>query len=389
MIFEPRWYQREAIDAGVGFFRNVLVKLHALLLLPTGSGKSLVIAEIAKALKGGVLILQPSKEILLQNYAKYVGYGYRAGIYSASAGSKLIDDVTFATVKSIADKPHLFKKFKYIIIDECHLVNAEEGQYQELINRLSHCKVLGLTATPYRLTSDFEGGMLRFLNQTQPRIFSKILYYVQNDVLFNEGFLAPLNYYDFNSVDRGELVMNKKGTDFTEQSVRAYYRKIDMRKKIIEVANKVLRRRKNILIFCSLISEAITVSKGIPGAEVLTDETTPERRTKIEQAFKSGRIRCVVNVRCWDTGFDFPGLEAVLIGKSTMSLGMWYQMVGRVIRRFEYPDGTIKTGWVIDMGGNLRLFGKVEELQIKVNRHGEYSIWNGCRQLTDVTFSKN
>jgi DNA repair protein RadD len=389
MIFEPRWYQREAIDAGVEFFLNGLVKYHSLLLLPTGSGKSLVIAEIAKALKGGVLILQPSKEILLQNYAKFVGYGYRAGIYSASAGSKLVDDVTFATVKSIADKPHLFKKFKYIIIDECHLVNAEEGQYQELIYRLSHCKVLGLTATPYRLTSDFEGGMLRFLNQTTPKIFSKILYYVQNDVLFNEGFLAPLNYYDFNSVDRGELVMNKKGTDFTEQSVRAYYRKIDMPKKIIEVANKVLKRRKNILIFCSLISEAITVAKGIPGAAVLTDETTPEQRTKIEYAFKCGRIRCVVNVRCWDTGFDFPGLEAVLIGKSTMSLGLWYQMVGRVIRKFIYPDGTVKTGWVIDMGGNLRLFGKVEDLKIKVDRHGEYSIWNGFRQLTDVTFSKN
>lgn len=389
MIFVPRWYQAEAVDAGVNFFLNDPRKYHAILVLPTGSGKSLVIAEIAKALGEGVLILQPNKEILLQNYGKFMGYGYRAGIYSASAGAKVVDNVTFATIKSISDKPHLFKRFKYILIDECHFVNAEEGQYQALINKLSHCKVLGLTATPYRLTSDFEGGMLRFLNQTQPRIFNKVLYYVQNDVLFKEGFLAPLNYYDFNTVDRGELVMNKKGTDFTEESVRAYYRKIDMPKKIIEVANKILKRRKSLLVFCSLISEAVTVAKGIPGAAVLSDETTAEQRTKIEMDFKAGRIRCVVNVKCWDTGFDFPGLEAVLIGRSTMSLALWYQMVGRVIRKFTYPDGTAKTGWVIDMGGNLRLFGKVEDLRIKIDRRGEYSIWNGYRQLTDVTFSKN
>jgi DNA repair protein RadD len=184
MIFVPRWYQAEAVDAGVNFFLNDPRKYHAILVLPTGSGKSLVIAEIAKALGEGVLILQPNKEILLQNYGKFMGYGYRAGIYSASAGAKVVDNVTFATIKSISDKPHLFKRFRYILIDECHFVNAEEGQYQALINKLSHCKVLGLTATPYRLTSDFEGGMLRFLNQTQPRIFNKVLYYVQNDVLF-------------------------------------------------------------------------------------------------------------------------------------------------------------------------------------------------------------
>jgi DNA repair protein RadD len=389
MIFEPRWYQNEAIKAGVEFFLKPVWKRNGILILPTGSGKSLVIAEIAKRLPGNVLVFQPNKEILRQNYAKYVAYGYRAGIYSASAGSKIVDKVTFATIKSAANKPHLFRNFQYILIDECHQVNASDGQYQAFIKKLSHCRVLGLTATPYRLTSGFEGSMLEFINRSTPKIFSEVLYYVQNDVLFNEGFLAPLEYYDFNAVDRGKLVMNAKGTDFTDSSIKAYYREIDMPRKIIEVAKKVLKRRNNLLIFCSLVSEAEAVVRGIPGARLLTGETDPDEREDLEQDFKAGRVRCVVNVQCWDTGFDFPGLEAVLIGRSTMSLAVWYQIVGRVIRRYAYPDGSMKTGMVVDMGGNLKFFGKVETMKIKQDLQGQYSIWNNGRQLTNVTFTKN
>jgi DNA repair protein RadD len=152
MAFQPRPYQAGAIEANINFF-NSNENVNGMDILPTGSGKSLVIALTAAGLKGKTVVFQPSKEILQQNFAKFLSYGYRAGIYSASAGMKHLDNVTFATIGSVAKKHHIFKQFDNIIIDECHLVNPEQGMYYDFINSLDHAKVLGLTATPYRLTS--------------------------------------------------------------------------------------------------------------------------------------------------------------------------------------------------------------------------------------------
>jgi DNA repair protein RadD len=335
------------------------------------------------------VVFQPSKEILEQNFKKFLSYGYRAGIYSASAGMKFIDDITFATIGSVAKKAHLFGQFKNIIVDECHLVNPEEGMYHSFIKTLDHCKVLGLTATPYRLTSGFDGAMLKWLTRTSPRIFNKVLYYVQNDVLFNAGHLANLEYFNFNKIDRTMLQMNSSGTDFTDASLRSYYRQINMPKITIEYGNRILTKRKSLLIFCSLIDEANHVAKGIPGAVVITGDTDKALRGKILAQFCAATIRCVINVGVLTTGFDYPALEAVLIARSTMSLALYYQIVGRVMRPYTYPDGTKKVGWVVDLGGNVPFFGKIESMQIKQNEKGLYSIWNNGRQLTNVTFSKN
>jgi DNA repair protein RadD len=171
MNFQPRPYQTKAIDAAVSYF-NGNANHNAFEILPTGSGKSVVIANIAKELEHKTIVFQPSKEILEQNLKKFMSYGYRAGIYSASAGSKFIGDkITFATIGSVAKKHHLFKDFRNIIIDECHLVNAKDGMYNDFIQAVPEAKVLGLTATPYRLSTSFEGAMLKFLNRTRPRLF--------------------------------------------------------------------------------------------------------------------------------------------------------------------------------------------------------------------------
>ena len=325
-MFAPRPYQTDAITAGVEFFKSNS-PYHAFEILPTGSGKSVVIANISKELDNQTLVLQPSKEILVQNHRKFLSYGYRAGIYSASAGSKVVDKTTFATIGSIIRKKHLFKSVKQILIDECHLVNPADGMYSTFINSFPEAKVLGLTATPYRLVSSFEGAMLEFINRTSPRIFSKCLYYVQNDTLFNAGHLAKLEYFSFDLVDRSQLQMNANGTDFTDSSIRAYYRKIDMPKLTISYAKRLLKQRKNLLVFCSLISEATRVAQGIPGAVVVTGETEQHVRDRILAQFKAGTIRCVINVGVLTTGFDYPELETILICRSTMSLALYYEEV--------------------------------------------------------------
>lgn len=383
MAFTPRPYQADAITHAVKYF-NSKVKYNAIEILPTGSGKSIVIANIAMQLKENTLVLQPSKEILEQNVKKYMSYGFRCGVYSASAGQKFIDDVTFATIGSIINRAHLFRRFPHIIIDECHLVNSNSGMYLEFIKMIPGAKVLGLTATPYRLGAGFDGAMLKFLTRTRPKIFSKVLYYIQNSVLFDAGHLAKLEYYNFDVVDRSMLQMNTAGTDFTDASLKRYYRTIKMEDKIINYSNRLLTKRKNLLVFCSLIAEAQIVTKGIPGAAILTGKTETRLREEILSKFKSGKIRCIVNVGVLTTGFDYPELEAVLIARSTMSLALYYQIVGRGMRPHPNKDSC----WIVDLGGNIKFFGKIETMKIDVSATGLYSISNNGKQLTNVTFTK-
>ncbi|MBA3673460.1 MAG: DEAD/DEAH box helicase [Chitinophagaceae bacterium] len=382
MAFTPRPYQQQAIDANITFFKRKS-KRHAIEILPTGSGKSVVIANTAMQLEGKTVVFQPSKEILEQNYAKFISYGYRAGIYSASAGMKYVDKITFATIGSVAKKHHLFRDFQNIIIDECHLVNAKGCMYLDFINSVEQCKVLGLTATPYRLTSGYDGAMLKFLTRTRPRVFSDVLYYIQNNVLFDNGFLAKLEYFAFNVIDRKMLSLNSTGTDYTDASLRAYYRKINMPQTTAYYANRLLDKRKNLLIFCALIEEAEKVRHLVDGSVILTGKTDTATREKILSQFKSGKIKCVVNVGVLTTGFDYPELECVLLARSTMSLALYYQMTGRAMR----PHPNKQSAWIVDLGGNIQTFGKIETMKIVVN-NDLYSISNNGRQLTNVSFTK-
>lgn len=381
--FTLRPYQKEAVEAGVNYFKSKSNK-NAILILPTGAGKSVVIANILAPLEGKTIILQPSKEILEQNFAKYISSGYKASVYSASAGQKRVDTITFCTIGSIINKKHLFEGLEHIIIDECHLVNAKGGMYEELIKAFPRAKVLGLTATPYRLHNTMEGAQLKFLTRTRPKIFDEVLYYVQNDVLFNAGYLSKLEYFSFNVVDRSMLQVNTSGTDFTEQSLKRYYKMIDMPSIIVKYASRLLAKRKNLLIFCSLIEEAQNVTSRIPGAVILTGSTRPDERERILSQFKSGKIRCVVNVGVLTTGFDYPELECVLIARSTMSLALYYQIVGRAMR----IAPTKESAWIVDLGGNINFFGKIETMKIEKTDKGLFFISNNGRQLTNVPFQK-
>lgn len=397
MSFTPRPYQQEAIDANISFFKSKRKK-HAIEILPTGSGKSVVIANTAMKLEGKTIVFQPSKEILEQNFAKFISYGYRAGIYSASAGMKYIDQITFATIGSVARKHHLFKDFQNIIIDECHLVNSKTrtivnekgetsekgGMYLDFINSIENCKVLGLTATPYRLSNGMDGAQLKFLTRTRPKVFTDVLYYVQNRVLFENGFLSKLQYFSFDVIKREMLSLNSTGTDYTESSLKAFYRKINMPQITAYYANRLLVKRKNLLIFCSLIEEAEKTRHLIDGSVVLTGKTDKATREKILSQFKAGIIKCVINVGVLTTGFDYPALECVLLARSTMSLALYYQMIGRAMR----PHPEKECAWIVDLGSNIKIFGKIETMEISTDAKGLFVVKNEGRQLTNINFTK-
>lgn len=381
MIYELRPYQKEASDKAIEFFQSKK-KTNAIMVLPTGSGKSLVIAEIANRLDDHVLIFQPSKEILEQNFLKLQSYGFwDCSIYSASFNSKEISKVTFAMIGSVRNHPELFLHFKYLIIDECHGVNAKGGMYDDFISKLD-CKVLGLTATPYRLSSDGYGGsILKFITRTRPRIFSEMIYHVQIKELADAGFLAKMEYYQINIVDPSKLQVNSTGADYTDKSVQKHYSDIQFNQKLKEVIERLIKAgRKNILVFTRFVSEAQELSDYFNGlAEMVSGETPKKERERILNDFKSGQIRIVTNVGVLTTGFDFPELETIVLARPTMSLALYYQMVGRGMR----PHVQKLSAWVVDLCQTYKRFGKVEQLELKAEKANDLAVWSNGKQLTN------
>lgn len=296
-----RPYQKQAVDTAVAFFRSNATD-NAIEILPTGAGKSLVIANIALGVGEPILVFQPSKEILEQNYAKYASYGLvDCGIYSASFNRKEIAKVTFCTIGSVIRHLDDLKAFKYAIIDECHGVNADGGMYETMIKYLK-LKVIGLTATPYRLTPYWEGGsIIKFLTRTRPCIFSKVIHVTQVKELCNAGFLAPLRYFDVQhqyQFDLSRVRLNSTGRDYDEDSLKAEYERCNFQNIIEDVIRRLMGKgkRTRILVFTKFVDEAAALAAKMPHAAFVCGETPKDEREKILADFKSGKIQCVANV---------------------------------------------------------------------------------------------
>lgn len=384
-MYQLREYQREAVDAAVRFFEGAN-KRNGLIVLPTGAGKSLVIANIAYRLDAPVLVFQPSKEILEQNYGKLCDYGVMdVGIFSASFNRREVRKITLATIGSVKNYKDYFRRFRYVIIDECHYVNAAEGMYKDFIQTIQ-CKVLGLTATPYRLySSRFYGSMLKFITRTNPRIFNDLLYHVQVRTLQERGYLAPMNYYQLNVVDTSRLALNSTGADYTDASIRKHYREIKFNDTLENIIQRLLvAGRKSILVFTRFVDEARHLARTLGGSAAVVSGDTPKAdREEILLRFKAKQISVVANVGVLTTGFDFPELATVVLARPTMSLALYYQMCGRAIRPYEG-----KVSWVVDLCGNYRRFGRVVDLELRQPRPGIWAVYSGQRQLTNVFFTK-
>ena len=353
------------------------------------SGKSMVIADIASRLEGPLLVFQPSKEILQQNFAKLQSYGiFDCGCYSASVGCKDINRITFATIGSVMNHMSDFDCFKNIIIDECHYVNSKAGQYKEFIEAKNR-QVVGLTATPYRLDRAEGGSILKFLTRVRPRIFSKVIYCCQIGELLSKGYLADLHYYDLTTLDLRRVRSNSTGADYDERSLLAEYERSGFYDKLSNTVVKVLQPksgipRKGVLVFTAFTREARQLvdklqSLGV-NAAIVTGETPKKEREAILEGFKRREIKVVANVGVLTTGFDYPALDTVVLARPTKSLGLYYQMVGRAIRPFEGKDG-----WIVDLSGNYSRFGNVADLFIsRPPGTTKWAVYSRGTQLTNV-----
>ena len=375
---ELRYYQEEAVESLFDYFDNhggtgsdgKPIKANPLICLPTGTGKSLVIAKfIERAMKRHpktrFLMSTHVKTLISQNAEKMLEAWPLAplGVYSAGLNRREINfPIVFGGIQSLVKKFDLIGFRDILIIDEAHLL-GDEGSYTRLINELTNCvgmnpylKVIGLTATPYRLGL----GLM-----TNGSIFTDIAYNLCTIEGFNrliaEGFLCELipkrtaTQLDVSNVgmSKGEYDQNKLQEAVDVESVTFAA--------LQELVNEG-ENRQSWLVFASgikhaeHIAEMLNLAFGIPTVCIHSEKSETENDQALAD-WKSGKARCAVNMNSLTTGVDHPPCDLIGMLRPTMSPGLWVQMLGRGTR--PYP-GKLNC-LVLDFAGNTKRLGPIND----------------------------
>lgn len=368
---EVRPYQEKAVEIGVNNLKSG--KDPSILVAATGAGKSHIIANICKRLNAPTLILQPSKEILDQNYAKLLQTGIRdVSIYSASRNSKIIDNYTYATIGSIKNYS-LFKHFKYILMDECHLLNPKslDSMYMKFFKAVNPIGICGLTATPYRRVSKFykEGEELYYtsgfemLNRIHPFFFKNIAYKVELAELIDMKYLAPVKYF-VSKEEPKTLRINSTGSDFTDKSL---FITSDLRKtkvaKAITYANEM---HKRFITFVPSVANAYNLTEALRKNGIyiptISAETPAKERDNLLLRYRNGEFKGMLNCGVFLIGLDVPSIDAVIWDRNTVHPAILYQGIGRGLRID--PANPSKVLHVYDVSGSILKTGPVEAFRI-------------------------
>ncbi|MBK1876216.1 DEAD/DEAH box helicase [Pelagicoccus mobilis] len=343
-MYKLRSYQQQAVDSTLSYFRKK--RLPAVIVLPTGAGKSLVIAELAKIAKGRVLVLAHVKELVEQNHLKYESYGLEAGIYSAGLNQKdSTQKVIFGSIQSVANaEDSFFQDFTLLVIDECHRVGLEpDSQYAQVIKRLKlnnqKIAILGLTATPYRLGL---GWIYNFshrgeLKTREMRFFKHCVYELPLEYMIKNKYLTPpvkvdipVTSYDFSELTEG----SGSYTMAQLEEVLKQQRRLTplIIKNIVDITESY--QRQGVMIFSSTVNHAQEVMQSLPEgqARLVLGNTEDSERDQIIEAFKNKEFKYLVNVSVLTTGFDAVHVDVIAILRPTESVSLYQQIIGRGLR---------------------------------------------------------
>lgn len=359
-MFNLRPYQRESID----LLWEYLSKHdgHPCVVLPTGAGKSVVIAELCREAVNSwsgtsILMLTSRKELIEQNAQKMLTLWPNAplGIFSASIGRRDIDRITFAGIQSVRKRAIELGHRDLVIIDEAHEIAAEEtGAYRTLIGELTAInpalRVVGFTATPYRLGH----GMIT----DSPAIFDELIEPVTIKQLMDDGYLARLcSKHTGMTIDAGSV--HKRGGEYIESELQAL---VDTDLNTQQAVEETIARaadRKAWLFFCAGVEHAEHVRDSLAAhgiqAACITGKTPKSDREDIIRRFRAGEIRALTNANILTTGFDYPDIDLIVMLRPTMSPGLYMQMAGRGLRIKSHGGDCM----VLDFAGNVALHGPI------------------------------
>lgn len=387
MKYELRDNQKAAVKACEEFLLQDKPK-PAVVVAPTGYGKSILIGAVANLCGTSVIVLQPSVELLKQNLEKYESYGNFASVYSASAGQKEIGHVTFATIGSVKDLGKTFRErgVKVLLVDECHAsYPPEEGSmFRKFIDDLKPTHIIGFTATPFRLKTygDLRNNwtQLNMLTNGRPTVFKDIIHVTQIQELVRDKFWAKLNY-EMLDFDTSTLRLNSTGAEYTEQSVQRAIIEQGVNENVFKRCKKLIEEGKNALVFMDSVENAKILAEQLGEKAACVDGMMKKKdRAKIIEDFKNNKIQIVTNQSVLTTGFDKPDLQTVIMARPTNSLALLYQIFGRGVRNPEYPN--LKECLIIDFCNNVKRFGKIEELRV-INKEGYgWGVFNNTHLLT-------
>lgn len=375
-----RPYQQASIDNLYAWWAaKPAVSEAPIIVLPTGAGKSVVIAELVRLLfdtwpdqHPRTVVLVPSKELAEQNGEKLralLPSRLSVGYYSASLGKKqALADVIVATIGSIYKDAHLLGSIRCVVIDEAHLVStsgAESGRYRQFLSALAKYnkfRVVGYTATPFR-------GDGTWLTDGEDPLFTGVAHtstmreLLENDPPYLSPLVRPVDVIK-TQIDTSQI--RTTGGDYNmaelSEAVDAH-----LESAAIE-AIALSADRKKWISFTATVANAqhlcaILRQQGIT-AEVVTGDTEKAERARFISEFKAGNIRCLITVMALATGFDVPDVDCLIWLRPTKSPVLYVQGFGRGTRISPNKQDCL----VLDFTDTVERLGPVDTIKGRKKR---------------------
>ena len=374
MSLSLRPYQSAAIDAIYSYYEEHTG--NCLLSIPTAGGKSLVMSRFVEGVLKAhpdqrILIVTHVRELIEQNHGELIRLWPEApaGIYSAGLKRREIRaQILFAGIQSIHKRVYDVQQCDLVLIDEAHLIpRSSNTMYRKFLDGLKRLnpllKVIGLTATPYRLDSGL-------LHQGEGAIFTDIAYEVSVRELIDAGYLSAL----ISKRMATELDVSGVGTRGGEFIAKDLEAAIDQDAITHSAVNEIFSyaaNRKSWLIFCAGVDHAFHVRDAVRArgvtCETIVGDTPSAERDAIIMAFKAGQIRCLTNANVLTTGFNAPGVDLIAMLRPTKSAGLYVQIVGRGCRLAPGKTDCL----VLDFAGNIARHGPIDAIKPKAPQSGE------------------
>jgi DNA repair protein RadD len=370
-MVELRPYQTAAIQALYTYFQHNTG--NPLIVLPTGAGKSLTLAAFIKQAiehypTTRMMVLTHVKELIDQDAKAIIRYWQQApiGIWSAGLGQKTKHQITVAGIQSVHRLPAKFAPIDLVLVDEAHLIpRSSDTMYGRFLAGLRQhnpaLKVIGLTATPYRMDSGI-------LIEGENRIFTDIAYEANVADLIKDGYLCPL-VAKRGATEADLSGVHVRGGEFVASELQAAMDKEHLIEGALNEIGRLAHDRKHILGFCAGIEHAKHCADAARArgwsADYVSGEMAAGERDATIKAFKDGKTRILFNAMLLTTGFDYPSIDCIVMLRPTKSTGLYVQIMGRGLRK----DGVKENTLVLDFAGNVQRHGPID--QIKVKRKGQ------------------